>query len=290
RDIALGALQRLAPDIVRRNAVRVRSAELDVEAVHAVEADLQRRDAGALALLRLELVEEAARVLADRAQLVELRVVTFGDHAAVADEDRRRFDDRALQELALAIVRAAALGERLQTGRRIGQLEQTPLDLRQDGERVAKLREIARACGAERDARQHALEIADVGEELAKLLVGTRFVQRLDGVLPRDELGEIAHGAIEPAAQQSAAHAGRAAVHDPGERELGAPAEARLDLEIAPRRDVHDHRVVAALAREAAQMRHLRALRLLDVLHETAGRADRVRHVLGGEAREVADP
>src|SRR5690606_9760924 len=70
RDVALRALQRLPAHGIGRHALRMRLAELDVEAVHTVVADLEARDAGALALLRLELGEMAARVLAERAQLV----------------------------------------------------------------------------------------------------------------------------------------------------------------------------------------------------------------------------
>src|SRR5690606_15002662 len=103
------------------------------------------------------------------------------------------------------------------------------------------------------------------------------------------KLAPIANRPAQPAPRQPAPHRCRAAVYDAGERELRAAAEARLDLEVAPRRDVHDQRVVAPLAREALQMRHLRALRVLHVLHEAARGADRFRRVLRVVAGKVAD-
>ncbi len=72
RDVALGVLQRLAADVISRRAGGLRLAQLDIEAVHAVVADLEPREPGALALALLEPLEVLVGVRADGAQLVEV--------------------------------------------------------------------------------------------------------------------------------------------------------------------------------------------------------------------------
>jgi hypothetical protein len=58
RDVALGALQRLSALVVVGHPVGVAAADLDVVAVHAVVADLERGDAGALALALFQVEQE----------------------------------------------------------------------------------------------------------------------------------------------------------------------------------------------------------------------------------------
>src|SRR6185436_20553607 len=69
-----------------------------------------------------------------------------------------------------------------------------------------------------------------------------------------------------------------------------ARAQARFDLEIAACLRVEDHGLLAALARERAQMRQRRALRVLRVLKQAACGTDAGRRVLGVEARKVESP
>ena len=73
-------------------------ANLDVEAVHLVELDLQVGNAAALALAGLQLHQEGPAVLLDAAQLVQLRVVALGDHAAVAHRVGRLRRHRRYQQ------------------------------------------------------------------------------------------------------------------------------------------------------------------------------------------------
>ncbi len=81
--------------VVVRHPVGVAAADLDVVAVHAVVADLERADAGALALALFQIEQEAVAVLGQVAQFVEFGIVTAGDDAAVADQHRWGFDQRA---------------------------------------------------------------------------------------------------------------------------------------------------------------------------------------------------
>ena len=65
----------------------------------AVVLDAEARDAGALALARLELDQELAGVRPQGAQLVQVRVESGGDHAPVAHHRGGLFGDRACEEV-----------------------------------------------------------------------------------------------------------------------------------------------------------------------------------------------
>jgi len=58
--------------------------DLDVEAVYPVVFDAQIRDTRARAFPRLQVDQELAGVIAQRAQLIELRVISSLDHVAIA--------------------------------------------------------------------------------------------------------------------------------------------------------------------------------------------------------------
>ena len=71
RDVALGARQRLSPRVMRSAPCRPALADFDVVAVHAVVADLQRRDAAGCAFARFQVDQELIGVRRQHAQLVE---------------------------------------------------------------------------------------------------------------------------------------------------------------------------------------------------------------------------
>ena len=63
-DEALGGFHGLAAQIVRRARVGMRARTLDEEALHAVEAQLQSRDAGAFALALFQFQQERSVLVA----------------------------------------------------------------------------------------------------------------------------------------------------------------------------------------------------------------------------------
>src|SRR3546814_16388543 len=64
-------------------------------AEHAIVADLERGDAGAVAILRFERCDRLAPVARGFAQGVERMIITLGDIAALRGVDRRGFTERA---------------------------------------------------------------------------------------------------------------------------------------------------------------------------------------------------
>ena len=73
------------------------AADLNVVAVYAVKTDLERIQPQLFTLADLQPVEVVAGAVGECAPLVQLAVVP--DHAAVAYQHRRRFNDRAFQQL-----------------------------------------------------------------------------------------------------------------------------------------------------------------------------------------------
>ncbi len=100
RHVALGVGERLLADVVRRHLLEVGTGDLEVVAEYLVEADLQRVDAGALALPRLQAGDEVHRAIAEGAQLVQLGIEARADDAAVGERRRRLFGDRGGDQLA----------------------------------------------------------------------------------------------------------------------------------------------------------------------------------------------
>ena len=91
RQVALDVFQRLPAAVIGRQVVGVGPPDLDVKAVHAVVFDLERGNAGALALARLQRQQKTAAVAIQRAQLVQLGVGAAGDDTTVLEADRRLF-------------------------------------------------------------------------------------------------------------------------------------------------------------------------------------------------------
>ena len=77
---ALRVDERLAADVVLRDAPTMSVGDLQVVAEHLVIADLEVGDAGALALLPLQPRDVGARVLRGHAHPVHLLGVAFADH------------------------------------------------------------------------------------------------------------------------------------------------------------------------------------------------------------------
>ena len=92
---------------------------------------------------------------------------------------------------------------------------------------------------------------------------------------------------MDPSTQLPRAHRSRRAVDDARERRLVAAGEARVELEVAPRRGVHDERLVPQLARQGSDVRKRTFLRVARVLEKRTRGTERDCQVLAAEAREI---
>jgi hypothetical protein len=97
----------------------------------------------------------------------------------------------------------------------------------------------------------------------------------------------ITQGAVQPAPQQAAAHRRAAAVEDGKQRVRLAAGQVAVDLQIAPRRRIQHHAVLAALHGQGRNVRQVPALRVAHIAEQAAGGADCQGQVLAAEAAQV---
>ena len=238
RDVALGVGERLLADVVRRHLGEVRFRDLDVVAEDGVEADLERGDAGALALARLDLEQDRLRVAGDGAQLVELGVDAVGDDAAVADgcigglgSMRLRRSRRDRPSLAAgASCRSRAHRTRSERTLRAGCHARSPRSSSAIKQRIGQREALARRGGAQRDARGDALEVGDLLQARGHLLEDrARAGQLVDGVVAVEDRLARFERARQPAAQRARAHRRARRVDDAPERGARAAGVARFE-------------------------------------------------------------
>src|SRR5262245_42821521 len=135
-------------------------------------------------------------------------------------------------------------------------------ELGQRSERGLERCELARPGGAQRDAREYPLHVADAPQERMQRFVPSALEQRLDRVQTQLTLGAVTQRAREPAFELASTHGGGGAVEHSGERAVGPLGQRNLELEIAPGRRVDEQRLAPLLAAQTAQMRERRALRV----------------------------
>ena len=281
-DVALDGLERLSALVVGRRLVGMRSAHLDVVAVHPVVADLERVDAGPLALARFQFGKKAVGVGRQFPQLVEGRVEPRGEHAAVAHDHRGIVDDRALQQVGDRGHRVEPCVELCeQRGVEIGEMH---LDPRQRGQRDRQSGQIARAGRAQRDAGRDPLHVRDLREHGVQRIVAARG-KRVDGLMTVPERVEVAQRLGHPAPQGARAHGGRTAVEQADQAVAGVAGGAAIDLQIPARGAVEYQGVGDRIGPHGRDMRQRGLLRGLDIVEQGAGGGDRPRLV--GTAESV---
>ena len=151
--------QRLAMDeggIERggQQLVAVLGGDLDEIAEHVVVADFQPAYAGLFGIARLQRGDHAARFVAQRARLVEARVVAFAHESAVALERGQFGGERALQVLRPACRPGGGRKQRVGDFRRdVVQRCQSAGKIGGRQHAVADGGEIARAAAADRQTR-----------------------------------------------------------------------------------------------------------------------------------------
>ena len=254
--------------------------------MHAVVADFQVRQPGALLLALLECEQIVAGAGRELAQLVEFRVITGGDHPAVANHHRRILDQRTLQECDELGKFAGTRPEFRQQG---GFEAGTGIAQRgQAGERAAQPAEIARTRGTQRDPRQDAFHVADRGEQFARSAKTRIVMQFRDRRLARVQHVEPAQRTPQPAPQPATAHRGTRGIEHRGQRVLVTAAEIGIDLEVAQRRRIERDRILARIGNQRIDMGQGAALGFLRIAQQAAGRGNRQREVGAAKALEIA--
>src|SRR5690606_25972454 len=292
--------QRLLALVVGRDAVQIGARHFQVVTEDLVVADLERRDAGALALARLERRDELLAAVPRVPQLVQLGAVARADRAAVGERRGRIVGKGALDRGADVVERVQVPGERGEqrpAGQRLrvaALARQRVPEPRQAGQRCAERPQLAWRDAPRRGLAGEALEVADLAELGAQRAAERRVLdQRGDGLLAPPDLVRDDERREQPAPEQPRAHRGDGLVEDV---EQGARARAaarqvgpqRLDqLEVAPRHRVQRHHAAGPLDARGAQMCDARGLHLREVRDERAARHDQaVVSLLEREALE----
>ena len=284
-DVALGAGQGLASGVVDRRFHGLALADLDVIAVDAVVADLERGDAAARPLAGFQIDQELVGMRAEHAQFVQFGIETIGDHAAVARQQRRLLHDGACHPCGLRVV-FAKFGAQRQQPRRVD-AGQRLADLRQQQQRIAQGREIARSRAAQGHARQDAFDVAEAAEGVADIMVCARREQLLHCVMTLADDPAFAQRPMQPAAQQAAAHRRDGAVEHAEQGVPGVAIDAGVEFQMAAGGRVHRDRAVAGLDADRGEVRQPLFLGFLDVAQQRAGRSDGQWLALDAETGEV---
>ena len=162
-------------------------------------------------------------------------------------------------------------------------------DRRQRSQRGSQLHEVARPGRAERDSRQHPLQVGHGPQRVAYRRVPVN--ERGDCRLALANRGVVLQRARQPAAQLARAHRRLCLVEDVDQRAVAAAGEAGRQLEVASRRRVDQQRILAPLEDQRKDVLERRTLGFLYVLQQRAGGADRqlVPGCADAEAGEIGD-
>ena len=207
------------------------------------------------------------------------------DVAAFARERRRLVDERVLDGLP----HLHHFVEFRRQARHEGRLEPRE-QLAESGhgrERRAERHQVARPGGAERGARHEALDVVHRPQRIAELApLGRAEGEVLDGIEAVADALEREERPDEPRAEEARAH-GRHGAVKLLEQRAGAGAVHRLDdLEVLERQRIDDESIGVLLERDAAQVREVRLLRVLQVVDQRAGRPDGRRMAFEAEPLE----
>ena len=241
REIPLARHQRLLSDIVLRQLGDARAVgNVDIIAEDLVVADLELLCARALALALLELGNGLRAVIAHVAQAVDLLAVAGAEDTALAHGKRRLVADRAVDA-------RAEVGERVHlrdvAQRRAVHVLQQRRQLRQLRAAERQCVQVAPVGRAVHRARDKALHIADLPQAADQPAPQHALTHQL---LHRTEAAADLHGAqqraLDPGAQQTAAHGGLLLVENPQKAPALFLCAHRLrQFEIPPRGKIELH-------------------------------------------------
>src|SRR5439155_3338922 len=178
RHEAFAVRDRLSPLIVRWHEMQIRPRDLDVVAEHPVEADFQRLNAGALALVRLNARDGVAAAVAEPTKLVQLGVDTGSNGGLLANARRRVSNENALNvssdiRTRIPLVdegfdqRAAPIARLSDGGERVE-------DVRQSRHGRAEGTELSRRAASKRRLGRQSFEIAYAVERVSQRFASQR--------------------------------------------------------------------------------------------------------------------
>src|SRR5664280_2854327 len=273
RGKALGVDQGLLAFVLPRREVQVRLGDLEVIAEDAVELDLQRTDAGALAFALLDLCDVLFAVTAQVAKFVESRLASRPDDPAVLQRKRRLIFERC-HEPVTQISQFVTLRMKCQQtlSREVRQRDAHGGQLSQ---RCCQSEQVSRIRRFQSYAAQQSLQIENAIEGATEFFPGNHVLhQAFDRIKPAVNLAGINRRPQHPGPQQAFAHRGYGAVQTAEQRGVVSGAgEQRLDqLKIAHRDRVQHQAVLALVEANAVHMIERATLRRANVMQNGSRR------------------
>ncbi len=284
-DVAFVVLEGLTADVVGRHQMAVGAAHLDIEAVHLVVTHLEGVDTGQQLLPLLDAGEAGGGAVGQIPQLVQLLIEAVTDDTAIADQHRRYFHHRALQQVEQFREGAGALGQLLH--RFVFVVRQQALQLGQLGEGLPQPGEVARTGRAQGETGQYALHIPHLTQQVAQLVVEVLLNELLDGALATFQDHPIADRLVDPALEQAAAHGSGGAIQHLGQGIFIATGQILGQLQIAAGGGIHDDRMIRLLEANVADVGQGGALGIFDVLHQTTGGAQGGLALVDAKAHQI---
>ena len=248
---------------------------LDMIAEHAVVADLERGDAGAVAILRLQRGNRLAPVARGFAQRVERMIIALGDIAALRRIDRRRFDQRAGQ---LVDERAMTVESRQQPReqrRQAGTLRQALAQQPRAAQRIAKLGEVARPPAPRDEAAERTPRVGQRAERGAEIAAPQRIAREtVDKVEPVEDRGLVGERAREIVGEQARARRGHRAVDRAEQAAIARARHGADEFEAFARRGVDRHAARRLMPERRLEEDRLAGADMVEIGDERAHRGE----------------
>ena len=243
--------------------VGVLLSHLDEIAQHAVMLDPELADTRLLAIAAFQACDDAAGFVAQGPQLIQRRMGSAFDEAAVTGQIRRLVHQQKFQPVGQARGRRDGLGQGVQRPARFAARRVRAQQVAQGARRldpVAQGRQVARSAARHAETAQGA---GDVGRRLQRLArLAARFGlggEAFHRIVPRRDGFHIGQRRGQAAAQQARAAGGDGAVDLRQQRAAARTRQGLGQFQVAPRGGVDAHEVRRADPRDPLQ-RHLRAL------------------------------
>ena len=257
--------------IGRHQRVGGTGGHFDMIAKHAIVPDLERADAGLVAIFRLQRGDGAAAITRHAAQLVQRGIIAIGDIAAIGGFGRRGGDQRAgqrIDQFAMAVERGKQL---LQQRRHVGQARKPLAQQPRFAQAVAQLAEIARAAPADGDAAERAADVGQGAQRGAQLVAQARIVmEKLDEAQPRLDRGQVHQRGGQVLPQQPRARARDRPVDRAEQAARARAARGGDDFQAFPRRRVDRDMRAARLAQRRREEGQCPLARMVEIGDEPA--------------------
>ena len=262
---------RLLADVFRRCGRELGAGDFDVVAEDFVVADLERLDARALLFGGLEPGDPVAALRRGVAQFIQLGMIARADHAALADGRRRLVHHGPLDRLPQRRQGLDGRGQRFQPG--IAELRRERFELRQILQRAPHPAQVAGVSGTGAQSRHHALEVAQLTQQLAQPLArGGSVHEPVHGGQPGADRFGFGQRSQQPVAHAARAHGGAGHIQHADQRRLAAARAITGQFEIRCRGLVQRQKSAGGMRLDAADVADIPAQIARHVIERRARR------------------